>query len=75
MKRWYITGVNKEGLRCLSFTNDGRLSFTSKKEAEEHLKYCILNSPHNIHLLGKRLKIIYAECRENGECTRTVFED
>ena len=51
MKRWDITGLNKEGLRCLSFTNDGRLSFTSKKEAETHLKYCILNSPHNIHLL------------------------
>lgn len=32
MKRWDITGLNKEGLRCLSFTNDGRLSLLQKKK-------------------------------------------
>jgi hypothetical protein len=77
VQKFYLTFVNSQGLRILAHTNDGRLSFFSKKEGFDWLKLMYKNTSidtiRSVFGDKPKFKVLPANFRSNGEACQTVF--
>lgn len=80
--RYAITHISKDGLRVLSFPNQGRNHFDTQAEADKFLAALLdpaTNRPHVLRsVYGPHyLETIRAQpvpCFDHGDATKTVFE-
>jgi hypothetical protein len=76
--RYAITNINKDGLRILSFANQGRNHFDSREDAESWLSAMRGDMRSLRVVLGEQvdtLRVDAVECYDHGDAVRTVFEN
>jgi len=72
--RYAVTHINSQGLRVLTFANQGRNHYDTQAEAEKALEF--YKPDLRAKILGEKadtLKVLPVECYDHGDATRTVF--
>jgi hypothetical protein len=72
--RFVVTHVNKDGVRCCTFGNQGRNHCDTREEAETKLK--LFEPSLRAKVLGERadtLKVLEVECYDHGDSVASVF--
>lgn len=79
VRRFAITHINRDGLRTLSFANQGRNHFDTREAAEEHLAAVKKNNSiftlHHLYGDVDKMEVREVECYLHGDATGIYFDD